>query len=297
LNPDSWLLPFAKGLMRTFLLVLFTFFALIFAQKITIAAKRAQNICAEHFQKLHHGPWRSALICGTSLRGEEDFENLKSLGLIHLMVVSGAHLMFLDRWLRWLLRPSLPGHVFLKQGVLFVYGFFAGLQAPLLRSFFSNGPGKSVSLRLILGGLLTFLFLRQWTLSLSLSWTATLLVQWPHSKKLHGGIHSLLIALGLCPLLLSLGRPFIGAALFQPLFSMYFGGILFPMTFLGTVLPLEPLLNAIWKIFFFSLKLGEQFPLSKSMSENSVAWNVLYTLMLQFFFWRAEVKLRRRNSW
>ena len=88
----------------------------------------------------------AAVLCGTSLPLTAWNQNLKNWGLFHLIVVSGAHLVFLEL----LLRPTLlvfPLSWRKKLLVVFlvVFCFLSGLQPPLVRAFIHRLPLKSQS--------------------------------------------------------------------------------------------------------------------------------------------------------
>ena len=125
-----------------------------------------------------------ALLCGEKL----PYGEVKSLfirgGCIHLMVVSGAHLLFLERM--WDKNP-LP---FFKRSLLFciliLYACASQLQPPVLRALFSFmlfhiSQSKKLFWRphfiTHLSGILCLLMQPQWigSISLQLSWLASFL--------------------------------------------------------------------------------------------------------------------------
>ena len=128
-------------------------------------------------------PVYKALICGQRLPRGPIKQAFVEGGLIHLMVVSGAHLMFLEKlWIK------LPLPFFKKSGLFFFLLFYAlitQLHPPVVRALFSfflfqmsrsykffwNHPFVTH-----LSGILCLMCSPQWihSLSLQLSWLAAL---------------------------------------------------------------------------------------------------------------------------
>ena len=132
------------------------------------------------------GQWEpvyKALICGERLPKGPVREVFVKGGLVHLMVVSGAHLLFLEKlWMKL----SLP---FFKKSGLFVflvlYALVTHLHPPVVRALFSFFLFQmSQSFKLFWGqplvthlsGLLCLVYSPYWihSLSLQLSWLASL---------------------------------------------------------------------------------------------------------------------------
>src|SRR5262245_6137827 len=76
-------------------------------------------------------PYRAlyaALVCGVSLPSGHEKQIFVDTGLIHLMVVSGSHLVFIER-----LTGFLPNSIRLVLGG--AYAFLTGFQAPVMRAW------------------------------------------------------------------------------------------------------------------------------------------------------------------
>ena len=128
-------------------------------------------------------PIYSALVCGERLPEGILKKTFMSLGVIHLMVISGAHLIFIEK--AW---NFLPRFRFKNTSLVFfllLYAFSAGLNPPILRALFSfvmiqiNKKWKlfwSPYTRVHISGLLCLLCQHTWvhSLSLQLSWVASL---------------------------------------------------------------------------------------------------------------------------
>ncbi len=124
----------------------------------------------------------SALLCGEKLPEGQIKSAFIALGIIHLMVISGAHLIFLERVWKNLL-PDFRFKNLLLAFFLLIYSMCAGLKPPVLRALFSlmlsrvNKELKlfwSPYLRVQVSGLLCLFCQSSWfhSLSLQLSWIA-----------------------------------------------------------------------------------------------------------------------------
>ncbi|NCN41368.1 hypothetical protein GW916_08975 [bacterium] len=257
-----------------------------------------QSICESRFNNEIYGAWKAALICGTSLGSAHLSQELKSLGLIHLIVVSGAHLVFLENALNLLLKP-LPKRItrWSLPPILFLYSLFAGLQPPLVRALFSRLPISPLFLRFLVSGVLSVLFFKELSLSLTLSWAASLLMSWPSTEKPHPASSAAFIFCGLFPLLLPMGAPSLWVALLQPFYSLFFGALVFPISFLNLLLPLDGLTNLSWGFFFNLISAAEQFDFQTHHQKLIHVPSALYLLALQLMYWRAEVQTRRAKCW
>ncbi len=139
-----------------------------------------------------------AFLCGIPTRDSSFLQDLQKLGLIHLIVVSGTHLILLSEVLDYLFhnrlterRPSFRIFIFL---FLFAYVLMTGLQAPTVRAFFSIllkefssyfRLSASSCLIALLSGVLCLLLFPTWVCSLSLilSWLAALGLSVATSRK------------------------------------------------------------------------------------------------------------------
>lgn len=122
-----------------------------------------------------------ALVCAENFSTLADSGLYVSSGLIHLFVVSGAHLLLLEK--------MLSNFVGTKTLLLFLtaYALACGMNPPVTRSLFAFALGAWLSsknikwpphLKILLVGLCTLLFNSEWILSFSLqlSWLAAFLV-------------------------------------------------------------------------------------------------------------------------
>jgi len=116
-----------------------------------------------------------ALLCGKKLPTGALRDVFTHVGLIHLMVVSGAHLIFLEKM--WLKLPHWPFKNIFISVSLVVYALMAGLHPPVFRaliSFFLHRFVKRFQLFwssywvIMLSGVLSLVFNPKWVSSTSL---------------------------------------------------------------------------------------------------------------------------------
>jgi len=116
-----------------------------------------------------------ALLCGKRLPTGTLRDVFTHVGLIHLMVVSGAHLIFLEKM--WLKLPSWPFKNIFISSSLVIYSLMAGLHPPVFRaliSFFLHRFVKRFQLFwssywvIMLSGVFSLMFNPKWISSTSL---------------------------------------------------------------------------------------------------------------------------------
>ncbi len=114
-----------------------------------------------------------ALVCGTDLPPSQLKEYFKMSGLLHLIVVSGSHLIFILFFYEKLFSDRFR---YLKVILLTVYTFITGLQPPTVRALVGIGIRKlndtrsyfwdSVQISWITG-VLTLVLYKNWSNSFS----------------------------------------------------------------------------------------------------------------------------------
>ncbi len=274
-------------------------FAILGAETLSPFADWAQSHCISRADQGDFGVLKSAVVCGMKLSEQDIHLEFKNLGLIHLLVVSGAHLIFLERILLKPLFLPLPLRFrnLAVQFGLILYSFVGGLQAPLVRALFQRRQVHINSSSIFLSALLTIIFFREISLSLLLSWSCALLIQWPSVRPFSKIGTSVIILLGIYPLILSLGAPMLLSAALQVLFSSFFGAIVFPATLLNTILPITELVDSIWRLFIFACKVSNILDLETIYGDMTYFPKELYVFALQIFHWRTEVSVQRKKIW
>jgi ComEC/Rec2-related protein len=206
---------------------------------------------------------QNGLICGVNIMPKEISNHLKKLGIIHWFVVSGAHLIFIEKLLTGLKIGYRP----LLLLILFFYALVAGMNAPVMRAFVNilfiywlsestnSWPTLIISL---ISGLSTIFLFPQFLLSQSfyLSWACSLILllcqNFSRNKKSQTTmISSVAIYFGLIPFLISLGIPHPISIFINLLFNSVFSIFLFPITVLSMFFSqLRPLCLFLWENLF-----------------------------------------------
>ena len=227
------------------------------------------------------------LVCGAKLhkKAPEKAALLQRLGLVHLFVISGLHILFLDGLLQKL--PFL-----MRFFILFAYGSLTSWSLPLLRAFVSflffqfNQKYKLFwsSLDVITLAGVVCLILQPSSflgLSLPLSWGAALSMKIARHQSSPLS-PQLMVYIGLFPLLLPLGPAhplslFLNFLLSFPLFL-----ILLPFCFISFLIP-SLNFDSLWtKLFVFLEKLSFLMPENHQGSWFSIFWCWLWLAMIYF---------------
>lgn len=205
---------------------------------------------ASHLGSLKH--ISSAVICGKRLSHSHPLKSsLINLGLIHLFVVSGAHLQFIRNWLpkdiKWTRSPQWI--------VLFGYVLLTGVGTPVLRAYLQLLTKQLLPKPLQVGpwiclwpGLLCLVILptELFGFSLAMSWTCALIIS---QSGLSGWRQSLYLYLAMLPLLSMILIPHPGIILINTLALPAFSVMIFPALVVCMMVPgLSPLLAPVWQI-------------------------------------------------
>lgn len=191
----------------------------------------------------------AALVCGHNFESQKDSSLYVSTGLIHLFVVSGTHLMFIYRGLRFLFNNrSTRRFEFI---ILFLYAGVCLFNPPIVRSLLTLIALEFLKSRqllwrtdyvLLLCGLVCLTLQPKWiqSLSLQMSWLAALCLEltsryFKDSSTLARqspfyGIYYLTY--------LGLGLPQFAIVAVGLIFNPFLENILFPLALLVCLLPL-----------------------------------------------------------
>jgi hypothetical protein len=241
----------------------------------------------------------SAIVCGESVRQQEYLHLFRGSGLIHILVVSGAHLIWLDAlFARARLKPLLRVPLF------FVYTLFSGFGAPIVRSFlqivFSMGfPAFNLSLRIAASGLLTWTLrpVGEQALSLQLSWCCALILCAARLLLSRSWLLSCaVIYVGLLPLLLTFTMPHPFSILMNWAFSATIGIALFPASLFCFVCPVvTPIVDVLWKGVLQTLHLFSPYMESDFVASYTapvLLWG--YVILIQSLVWLLEIHCQRQ---
>jgi hypothetical protein len=237
-------------------------------EKAKLAAKPTHDLCLRFFENSHERPVHQALVCGKSLSHLNPYEStLKTtsiaVGIYHVLVVSGAHLTFLEKTLgrlktpRWIIRL-----------ILFLFAMMAHWDPPVVRALFESLI-RSHSQRGWLNIFLSYLF------SLALH------PQWIHSGSLHLSIAAR-SALEL-PVAGSLKQAFLASLFLWPLIHawspMQFTLILLSVLTAEVSLAIWLLSTLAFSIWKFSTTALEFFGFKETLI-HSLTW---YFVQLSYF--------------
>lgn len=211
------------------------------------------------------GPFLARILLGTNSTAELGlFDDMKGLGLAHLLAASGLHInllygagILLGSWLP-VQRKTLAGALFC---LLFFYAAILDFPASILRALFFQGASEwAITKKRKISRFRRFLFaltlvllepLRIFDLGLQLSFLAALAIEWqihsiPRVFGLRGGIRlTVRILLFTLPALAMVGLPIQPAALLTNLFAVPFFGALFALGLLSLLLMGVPILGPL----------------------------------------------------
>jgi len=255
--------------------------------------QRGSEFCQE---LLPHGPYQrldAALICGVPLPAGVEKQLLLDTGLIHLLVVSGSHLAFLESWLSFLPRG-------LQLMCLTGYCYLVGLQPPVVRALTRRALSQPLQRKLGLTSLqleaatifaVLALLHPPWILSRSflMSWMCGLALCSPRVTRAPPTLELTVKAyLFLTPFCWSSPLSLLWNMLITPLV----GGLLFPARLITVLLPpLAPITDPLWSILNYVLAHGPQSTqLYLFISSN---WLLLIPIATHAGLLILEVKWRR----
>ena len=201
----------------------------------------------------------SALVCGTPLHTGEERRLFLDSGLIHILVVSGAHLMFLESLLGFLGART-------RMVLLAAYCWLTGFGAPVVKAC-ARRVLESPSRRYGWSGLQTeaasvlicLIFVPEWLVSRSflMSWICALtfllppLFRW---KVLDQALKAFALLYMFCP-----SSPF--TILWNVALAPLVGIVLFPASLLVVVMPwFTGVVDGAWFLFLEALRFGPKAP-------------------------------------
>ena len=242
-----------------------------------------------------------ALSCGSKKSSLQIFETFKHLGLVHLLVISGAHLALLEKFLTRIKTPQLGVGFF-----LLCFTFMSGANPPVVRAFgFYSFHLINKKFRLfysplestIISSALIVCLLPTWwgSLSFLMSVLASLLV---HSHKTSFLRLCTRMYLGLIPVLIFLGIPHPLSILINWIFTPIFTVLLFPLSLLAYFWPLwGPIANTAW---IWTHEILTQIPLNmltKTLPFKPLWMIGLWGYVLFLAYWSLKTtKVRVKNS-
>ncbi|MBO9665236.1 MAG: ComEC/Rec2 family competence protein [Bdellovibrio sp.] len=238
----------------------------------------------------------ASLVCGENLTDKELKLSLTKTSLIHIFVISGAHLILLDELLSILKIPFFVRFIF-----LFIYSVIVGWQPPAVRALVALGTRAALrklhwhfppDLMVLIAGAATLLIFPPWwqSLSLLMSWCAALALCWSSTLRIKSKFTAVLVSQ--CAIFLFMCAPLWGLGALHPLSLLYnillgpvVSFVLMPLAFaVAFIHPLVPAFDFMVNFFATILKLiSEPITLVRG-NAPSVGLLWFWVLLWQLFF-------------
>lgn len=303
--------------MLLLLMLIISFFGLTlirisFFEFIKPVAEKTHLFCISRLpEKSAYLPELKALVCAQDFSTLDYSQIYITSGLIHLFVVSGAHLVLIETLLCKIPAPlKLPRIIQLI--VLFTYGLACNLNAPITRSLLSIFLTELLRrkkshwpwhIKIFTVGLLALIFNYQWitSLSLQMSWIAAFLVRLNSSQFSYRSLlfrQSLFFA-ALFPTLVFFQIPSATTILLNLFLGPALELILFPAGLLTFFFSFAyPLFDYLILCFRWILLQTEvDFHLQiESLPPQLVIWNWIIILSLHFIFHLQQLNLKRSSK-
>ncbi len=253
-------------------------------------ARQGPEFCSTLLPTSPHHALYAALICGIPLSASEEKRIFLDTGLIHILVVSGAHLIFLERLTLW-----LPARA--RLSVLGVFCWLTGFGAPVVKAFLRRaleprlhgwttiqceGAAVAAALLLFPPWIVSRSFLMSWTCALAFALPPLLPRPVDASVKVFILLYAFSAASPLTVLWNALVAPFVGE-------------LLFPASLTTIALPaLTPLVDQLWSALLWILELGPQGRAAEWFwPARQLLWIPLFT---HIFLLMMEVRWRRARA-
>lgn len=209
----------------------------------------------------------SALICGERLPAQGEIKKLfTDSGIIHLMVVSGVHLLFLEKM--WNVFPKWPYKSILILFSLIFYCLVASLHPPVVRALISYLIYKfshhfrlfwSPLWQVMLSGMVCLALQPEWarSISLQMSWIGALAFSFSYKSKIYSHI---LIYILFLPIISQWQAVNPLSVLVNWIFVPIMSIILFPLSVLSFFIPIFHFLSdSLWSSTLFILRYTQVF--------------------------------------
>ncbi len=261
------------------------------------------RFCIEQAPTSDYQEFYQAIVCGSQL-SESFFKIfLRNCGLLHLIVVSGSHLIFLGFFIDKVFRGKIQFHW--KFLLLLTYALISAAQPPVIRAliglcvhhindtkrfFWTSQQQIWISMILSLG------LFPEWITSVSFLLSSTAALALCLCSKLTGLKKHLSIYLLLLPVLLPLNPPHPLTALSNAFVAPLLGLVLFPLCALSFIFPIASLVDWLWfALNKFLSKFSEYLPpLSPISISKPTLW--VYVMALNLFAIFFFTYRRRKNA-
>lgn len=282
--------------------IIIVFHALSLEKAMVQAAQPFHEFCVRNSPPSKYRIWYEGIVCGRNVPASSEKDHLIKSGLIHLIVVSGSHLVFVDSFVS-LIFKRFPFSGFFRLFALLCFTLISNLQPPvtraliqrLLHSYLILDQRRIPSLHLqLLSGLLTLAFFPDWATSLSfiMSWFCALALSLPIPTE-SIIVRSSLVYLLMSPVMLNLGGSDPLSILYNVVFAPLLGVILFPLSLTAFLHPLFAYVcDYGWTLLFSVL---DQLPLPETQPGLlfSTVWLLVYLFLTQLSALHYFIKSKR----
>lgn len=264
----------------------------------------AQQICANALpNESTYFFFYKAIVCGEKVTEKNLLINLfMECSLIHIVVVSGSHLILLNQ----LLVKLRIKNDFLQKGVLLSFCFFTGFQAPTIRAYFQillqkmnlsqRKNWSSLQVQLYAGMLLLFLF-PEWILSLSLILSAVCALAIDLAKNQSQLRQHIFIYILIFLPISAINSPHPASILANLFLAPFLGLCLFPLSLLLIPFPnLYPATDLLLKgleLILSKLWIFSSLPIENHKISKAWLWTYYFLLILFFNFYRQRQERKK----
>lgn len=255
------------------------------------------QICVDNFAKpIKHKEALQALACGARIQDPQTVLLFAKSSLLHLLIVSGSHLIFVDQVLGFLRIPF-----FVRFLLCLLYSFACNFEAPVVRALGANlirGLWAYFRCHLprdrepLFSSFWALLVKPDWALSLSfmMSWCASLSLNSPLRGALSTATASYVLMLA--PILwITTSHPV--GIIFNLFLAPLLSFVLFPLALSTWLLPTEDLFSFIFEKLLLALEaLTQGLPPQREPPQSwSFAYLWLWVMSFHvFFYWSKNAK-------
>lgn len=268
------------------------------------AGLRLQILCNDHVVPHEFKKLTAAVVCGAPLSQGPITHLFQLTGLVHLLVVSGGHLVFLERILH-VFFSKVPRFQFFLGFLLFVFTLLTGFQPPCVRAF-THWCLQRYSKRTrlfwrpwqttLISGLGLLLLFPNWLSSYSflLSWGCALAV----SVRSKGVIRKqITLYVTLLPFLLPLSAPHPYSIILNLFITPLFGLLIFPLGIFHFAIPqVTSVLDLAWLYLVKGLEHVSKYmpPFEPMQLPKWGLW--IYLIGIHFLIQSLYIRRQRREN-
>ncbi len=258
---------------------------------LNFATQYLHSLCLNFTPKSQYDFMTQAIVCGNQSHiPQNEVLLLRSSGLIHLIVVSASHLLFIDWFMSKLKFPFI-----FKLVCLFIYCMVTNLQAPALRGLLALLISHLVLQRklywlqsevILISTLCLFSIQKNFIHSFStlLSASASLACR-PQQSHILKNTTTYLILL---PILIAFSAPHPISILINVFLAPLIGFALFPLSITSYFIPITDVTDLLWQALFSVLQQISFEPLTSQ-------WNIsLFYLWIYFFTFNCLIILKEK---